>query len=167
MNSTLEFFKIIDRGVVAFLKVAVVILGLFVAITIVAGIVVRTFFDFSMFGSEELILIAAIWLYMLGATLASRERTHLGGDFAQIFIKSKKVSRAVQVIAAFASLAMAIFFLACAFIFVSWSFEVSPVTPVFAIPRYVAQLSLLVASLLMCAYAIKDFINDVIRFKNV
>lgn len=167
MSGFFAFFRAIDRILVPVLKVAVLVLGLFVAFTIVIGVVARSVFDVSLFGSEELILVAAIWLYMLGATLASRERSHLGGDFVQMFIENRKLSRAVKVVAAFVSLAMAFFFLICAFIFVSWSIDLSPVTPVFGMPRYIAQSSLLVASVLMFSYAIKDFIKDVVRYQKV
>jgi len=106
-------------------------------------------------------LMAAMWLYMLGATLASRERSHLSADFFQAFSDNVALHDRMRVIATTLSVVMAGFFVAWGYSLCSWGFEKRQVTPVFGIPQYLSQGSLFAASILLLLYVLRDFIHDI------
>ncbi|EPC00261.1 hypothetical protein L861_07130 [Litchfieldella anticariensis FP35 = DSM 16096] len=151
----------IDNALAFIIKVAVTVLGLFISFAMVGGIVFRALLDVQVFGLEELVLIAAMWLYMLGAALASRERSHLSADFFQAFSDNEALHDAMRLIATALSVVMAAFFVNWSYSLFSWGFDKGQVTPVFGIPQYISQGSLLIASILLLLYVLRDLIHDV------
>ncbi|TDX22850.1 TRAP-type C4-dicarboxylate transport system permease small subunit [Modicisalibacter xianhensis] len=161
MRAIVDLFTSIDNALAAVMKVAVVVMGLFVSFALVFGIVSRSFLGVQVFGLEELVLTAAMWLYMLGAAMASRERSHLSADFIEAFSKNETLKEVIHLIATTLSLVMAVFFVTWSYSLFAWGLEKGQVTPVFSIPQYVSQSSLFVASVLLLLYMLRDFIHDV------
>lgn len=160
MNAIVDFFSALDGKLEKLMKAIVTVLGLFVSFAIVVGIVSRTLLGRPVFGIEELILLAAMWLYMLGAALASRERSHLSADFIQAFSKNEILNNIAKLLATGLSVVMASFFVVWSYSLFEWGFEKGQVTPVFSIPQYISQSSLFVASILLMLYALRDLIHD-------
>lgn len=165
MNFLLSIINVLDSIIGAALRPVIIIASLFIAFTLTIGIVCRSILHVPVFGLEELILLSVMWLYMLGAVLASRERTHLSADFFQTFCKNELVVKWVHLLANVISLAMAILFISWAYSLASWGFEKGQVTPVFGIPMYLSQGSLFVASLLLTFYLIRDLLKDIRELK--
>ncbi|QTP57470.1 TRAP transporter small permease [Billgrantia antri] len=157
----LELLSRIDNVFAFVIKVAVTVLGLFIAFAMVGGILFRALLGIQVFGLEELVLMAAMWLYMLGAALASRERTHLSADFFQAFSDNEVLHSTMNLVATTLSLLLAVFFVRWSYSIFSWGFEKGQVTPVFGIPQYFSQASLLVASVFLLLYVLRDFVHDV------
>lgn len=157
----MDYFARIDNVIATILKAAVIVLGLFVSFALVFGIASRALFGAPVFGLEELVLMAAMWLYMLGAGLASRERSHLSADFFQAFTDNEALHDTMRIIATTLSVVMAAFFVTWSYSLLSWGVEKGQVTPVFGIPQYFSQGSLFVASILLLLYALRDLIHDV------
>ncbi|EXJ12490.1 TRAP transporter small permease [Nitrincola nitratireducens] len=167
MNVIIKISVFIEKLIANLMSGVVVIFGLFIAFSMVSGIVLRTFFDIQMFGLEELILIAAMWVYMLGAALASREGSHLSADFFQTFSKNESVKITIRLIVGLISVVMALYFVSWSYNLFSWGFQRKQVTPVFSIPQYVSQVSLLVASVLICLYGARDLARDVLKLLRI
>lgn len=163
MRTIVDLFASIDNALAAFMKVAVVVMGIFVSFAMVFGIVSRSFLGVQVFGLEELVLTAAMWLYMLGAALASRERSHLSADFIEAFSSNETLHEVMRLIATVLSVVMAAFFVTWSYSLFAWGLEKGQVTPVFSIPQYISQGSLFVASVLLLLYALRDFIHDVCK----
>ncbi|WP_104203355.1 TRAP transporter small permease [Billgrantia saliphila] len=164
MKGIKYYFAVFDNAVTMLMKIIVTALGIFVSFAMVIGIASRALFNVPVFGLEELVLMAAMWLYMLGAALASRERSHLSADFIQAFSTNQTLHDVMRLIATLLSIVMAIFFVAWSYSLFSWGFERGQVTPVFSIPQYISQGSLLVASVLLLLYAVRDMVNDIGNF---
>lgn len=166
MKAVLNVLASIDNVVGTILKLAVTLLGLFVSFAMVIGIVSRAMFNAPFFGLEELVLMAAMWLYMIGAALASRERSHLSADFFQTFSSNETLLKITSLIATTVSVVMAVFFVAWSYSLFSWGFERGQVTPVFRLPQYISQASLLLASILLFLYAVRDLLHDILKLFN-
>ena len=161
MKTFVNLLVVLDNAITSLIRVAVTVLGIFVSFAMVAGIASRTLLDVPVFGLEELVLMAAIWLYMLGAALASRERSHLSADFIQAFIHNETWQDMIKLLATVLSVAIATYFVTWSYSLFSWGVEQGQVTPVFGIPQYLSQGSLFVASVLLLAYTVRDLIKDV------
>lgn len=155
----------VDRMVVSCLNVLVIILGLFLAVSMALGIAFRVLFDAPLFGLEELVLMAAMWFYMLGAVLASHERSHLSADFVKAFAKNRRFRRGVKILSTAISLGICACFFTWSMSLVLWAIERGQITPVFGIPLYVSQASFVVASLLMLVYLVRDLVLDIDAFR--
>lgn len=161
MKTIMDCLARVDSVLAFVIQSAVTVLGLFISFAMVLGIVFRALLEVQVFGLEELVLMAAMWLYMLGAALASREGTHLSADFFQAFTDSEALHDIMRLIATILSVVMAGFFVAWSYSLFSWGFEKGQVTPVFGIPQYISQGSLFVASILLLLYTLRDLIQDV------
>ncbi|MEM7081163.1 MAG: TRAP transporter small permease [Pseudomonadota bacterium] len=160
MHALLALIKRLDPFVARVLKPLVVVLSLAVAVLMVSGIVSRELLGQPLLGLEEVVLTSVMWLYMLGAALASRDRTHLSGDFIQVITQNESTKARMRFVATLISLLMAIVFAIWSFSLIRWGFERQQSTAALRIPLYVAQSSLFVCSVLMVFYAIRDALSD-------
>lgn len=158
-----DYFLLIDKIMSAVMKPAVIILSLLVAGMLALGIFTRIIVGSPMFGLEELVLICVMWLYMIGATLASRDRAHLSADFIQVITKNEKIIAASHLLASLISLVMAVLFVTWSHDLFLWALAKKQTTPVFSIPWYISQSSLLFAGLFFVYYIVRDVINDVLK----
>jgi len=161
VTGLLSIFKRIDSGLSRILRTVVVVLSLFVALAMVLGIVMRSALNAPMLGLEEVILFSVMWLYMMGAALASRERSHLSADFVAVFVSNARTRNALHLLATLISLIMVIAFVVWSYDLLSWGLDRQQSTPVFRLPLYLSQGSLFAASVLFLFYMLRDVIQDI------
>lgn len=161
MNQIKFAIDLIDKIIAPLIKPIVAILSLFIALALSYGIFARAILEEPVFGLEELILISAMWLYMLGAVLASRERSHLRADFVQVLTDNPKIIASFQMLATLISLFMAVMFFTWSWDLLAWGLKKGQATTVLQIPWYLSQASLFVASILLIVYLVRDLVNDI------
>ena len=166
MNFIYPLITMIDKVISSVIKPFVVLISIAIASLLSFGIFTRSILNEPVFGLEELILMAAMWLYMLGAVLASKDRSHLSADFIQVFVENQKIISFMHLVATTISLIMASFFAVWSYDLMIWAFEKSQTTTVFQLPWYLSQSSLFVASALFIFYLVRDFFTDLDSFKN-
>lgn len=154
----MELLKKLDVLISRIIQPVVVVIGLGVAFLLFVGIVARSILGTPIFGLEEIMLLSIMWFYMLGAVLASREGSHLKADFVDVMTENPAIRRAAAIVATVISIFASLAFTYWATDFLSFSMSRGQTTPVFAIPFWVSQTSLLVAALLLTAYLIRDLV---------
>jgi len=165
MAKLLTIMASVDRVLAFIIKPIVVVISFLVAFLLAYGIFARAILGKAVFGLEELVLLGAMWLYMLGAVLASRDRSHLSGDFTQIMFKNPKVIRSFHFLASFISLFMAIMFATWSYDLLYWAVQKGQTTTALKMPWYLSQSSLFVASVLFVFYQLRDVLNDINAFR--
>ena len=165
MAKWLRVFESIDSVLSKFIRLAVVLLSLFVACAMVLGIFMRSAMHAPMLGLEEIILFGVMWLYMMGAALASRDRSHLGADFVSVFVRKTRIRNALHLLATLISLAMVIAFVVWSYDLLAWGMSKRQSTPIFQLPLYLSQASLFCASILFLFYMLRDVIHDLDRLR--
>jgi TRAP-type C4-dicarboxylate transport system permease small subunit len=153
----------IDRALDATKKAAAVVLSIAVASLMVIEVITRYVLGEPLFGLEEITLICVMWLYMIGASMACRERSHLKAELVQLIVKSQTSLKAIQVLTTLISLVMAVFITLWAFDLVVWGVEKKQSTPVFEIPWFISQSSLLFGGIFFTLYLVRDLIVDIRR----
>lgn len=159
-------YKFIDSCLMFIIKPVAITLSLPVAGMFTLGIFTRIVIGSPMFGLEELVLLCVMWLYMLGAILASRERAHLAADFILVITKNVRIISFMNLLATVISLIIAIFFITWSYDLLVWGIQKRQETPVFNFPWYFSQGSLFFASLFMVFYLLRDTVNDFQSFVN-
>lgn len=157
----MQYLNKLDDFVIRLIYPVLIFIGLAVATCFAVGIFFRAVLNAPLFGLEELILMAVMWFYMLGAALASRERSHLSADFIRVISKSQVVWRVAAIISTSISLFIAVMFMTWSFDLMLWGLEKGQKTPVFSIPWVVSQSSLFVASILMTIYLVRDLYQEI------
>lgn len=167
MAKLLALMASVDRFLAFIIKPIVVVISFLVAVLLAYGIFTRSILGQPVFGLEELVLLGAMWLYMLGAALASRDRSHLSADFVQVIFKNPRVIRFVHIVAALISLFMAIMFATWSYDLLYWAVKKGQTTAVLKLPWYLSQGSLFVASILFIFYQLRDTMDDINSFRTV
>ena len=163
MVKLLKAFEYIDKALSRVIRAIVILLSLFVAGAMVLGILMRSGLNAPMFGLEEIILFSVMWLYMMGAALASRDRSHLSADFVAVFVSNEKIRNALHLFATLISLVMVMAFVVWSYDLLAWGLSKHQSTPVFQLPLYLSQGSLFCASLLFLFYMLRDVVQDLGR----
>ena len=163
MTGLLKIFERIDSVLNRVIRAVVVLLSLFVACAMVLGILMRSALHAPMLGLEEVILFSVMWLYMMGAALASRDRSHLSADFVAVYVRNASVRNALHLLATLVSLAMVMAFVVWSYDLLAWGVTWQQSTPIFQLPLYLSQASLFCASLLFLFYMLRDVVHDLDR----
>lgn len=161
LNSLINF---IDKILTMIVIPVVVFLSIAVATMLAWGIFSRSVLDAPVFGLEELVLLSAMWLYMLGAVLAAKDRSHLSADFISVIFENEKVLAGFSILATIISLVMAFYFVSWSYELLAWSLNKAQTTPVFKMPWYISQSSLFISSIALAFYLIRDLIKDCQKF---
>ena len=142
-------------------------LSVAVAVLVMIQVFTRYVMGEPLFGLEEITLICVMWLYMIGAAMACRSRSHLKAELIQLLVRHQGGLRAIQVLTTLISLVMAVFITLWSFDLVVWGLEKQQSTPVFQIPWVVSQSSLFVGGMFFTLYFVRDLIVDVRKMAGV
>lgn len=134
------------------------ILSISVTILMVTEIAARYLFEHAFRGLPEIYLLLVMWLYMLGASLASANRSHLRIGIFDQMITNPRGKQIYDFILALISLIILLFFIRWAWGLVDWGIQRPQTTPILYLPYLTSMLSILVASLLMTGYGIRDLV---------
>jgi TRAP-type C4-dicarboxylate transport system permease small subunit len=140
------------------LKYITIILNLSIMGLILIDVAARYFFNQSFAEASELTLILAMWLYMLGAVIASDHNTHLRVEIFGLLFKGKKTAAVHRVMIAVINLAIVLFFIRWAYDLVDWAVRRPQMSPVLNVPWIVSQSSILLASLLIGVFCIREVV---------
>lgn len=122
------------------------------SLAMMAEIVTRYFFHTSLFGLEQFIGYTAVWLYFIGASYGSYERTHIKAEFVNVLIKTRRKRNAVRAFSAAVSTAMSVVFAKWSWDFCVESVRMKETTPTQGVPMIYFQAALLVGAVLMIVY---------------
>ena len=147
-------------------KIILIFTSLMLAGVMVFEVFSRYFLGYPIWGWEELAMISAIWLYMIGAAMAAYEGAHLKTDIMSLWVKNPRKLRLVKALATLIALVMAGFMAYWSSSLLFWGLEQRQTTAVFEIPYVVAQGSLFVAGVMISIYFLRDLLRqagDILR----
>lgn len=139
-----------------FQKILVVIASVFIVVGVSAMAIMRYVFNSNLYGAEEIILIAAFWVYFIGAGHASYKKKHITAEVFSVYCQSEKIKLAVKSLAELITVALSSLYTWWAIEFVIRSFENGGITPVWRIPQVSVHLSILIGFILITAYSAID-----------
>ena len=135
--------------------------GMAACLLIVAAAVMRYVFSVDFYGSEELIMLAAFWLYFMGAALATREDTHISADLITSLMKNDRQRNILKIVQHSISLAISVLATTWAYSYIAWSLARNPKTPVLKFPIILLQFPILAFFILSSLYLLGHVIKDV------
>ena len=143
-----------------------VITGIAVCILIFSGAVLRYVFHTDFYGSEELILVAAFWLYFVGSAMAAKHETQIKAEMLDMFVKNKRVLGIASIIKNIINLIMSAVATVWSVQYVMWNITMNVKSNVFRFPVVYAVLPIAISFFLWTIYCIRDFINAIRKAQN-
>ncbi|MBE0490001.1 MAG: TRAP transporter small permease [Halomonas sp.] len=141
----------------------------FVASLLVVGLMMflilsRYVFGWSLVGTLELVMLAGMWLYMTGALIASRRHEHLVVDFLELQIRDSRTRALHKTLVSCIVSVICACFVYWAYKMLAWGMIRPQRTPELAIPLWISQASIMVASVGCFCYAVRDVLSGIRQF---
>lgn len=132
------FWRVMPR----ILRFGLILTSIMVTVITFGSVVMREL-NFNFLGYEEILIIFAFWLYMIGAAYGSYERSHITADIIVIMMPESLAKSIINILRNALTVVLGIIFLLWALQLVGWTVEMQTKTPVWRIPVTVAQSSIL------------------------
>lgn len=140
--------------------IAVVGLSAMTVITLVA-VFFRYVLQSPIIWSEEAARYLMVWSTMLGISIATRQKAHLGIDIF-VSMAPKKLQRALEIFSTLMMIVMFIFLTIISIVFIQSAIRTGNVSPMLRIPFYIIYLALPLGFGLSAVRSIQDLV-DVIK----
>lgn len=134
-------------------------LALLMLVQVLGRYVLRTPF----IGVEELLSLAAIWLYFLGAAYATRNGSHVGGGVVEDFVRSPLVAAAIKVLADAISLLVVCIYAILAVRYTIDTVELGRLTSFLRWPRWLWTGAMVSGFACCTVYVLRDLVRSVSR----
>lgn len=156
------FWKLLLRSQ----QVLLVLTSLFVVFIMCLEVFLRYVLKSDLFGLEEIVVIAAFWLYFMGSSYGVYDKSHVKADIIPQML-GEKARAALSVAVRFTVSSLCILFSIWAVEMIFYSIEWMPRTTGLRIPVFISQLSVLVGYVLMSIYSVVYFFEDLFRFLEI
>jgi TRAP-type C4-dicarboxylate transport system permease small subunit len=115
-------------------------------------------------GFEELLRIPMFWLYFMGASYGSLERSHISADMVDTFVKYETIQRVIKFFVNTLAIIALIVLVCMSFQYVTWNIYWNSSTPTYKLPMVTSQGALLIGFVLMLYFDICHYIADIKEF---
>lgn len=159
------FFKQIDKWFLKLLN-AIIIISNLAILVIILFLIASRIFGWSVIGLLELATMSAMWLYMSGAILATRNREHLVVDFLSLRLTNPRIIATHNLIIALIMLALGMFFISLANDMLAFSIKRPQTTPALSLPLLLPQTAIIACAIFTTTYAVRDLILACGQFFN-
>lgn len=147
------------KGLVGFQRAILVAASVFVVLIMCTAVLLRYVFKADLFGIEEIVVIAAFWLYLIGSAYGVYERSHVKADIVPQLLRPRPKA-ILNLVIQFTIAFLCIVFTVWAVDMVRYSLTWMPRTTGLRIPIVVSQSSILAGYILMSFYSVVYFFDD-------
>lgn len=139
-----------------------------VSSVLVAGVlaylvIARYVFNWPTTGLHTIVIISAMWLYMSGALLASRNRQHLVVDYLAVKIGNGRLKEGHELMVALIQFAIVLIFVYWTWRMFAWGSRYSTTMPELGIPIWIPQLAIAFNAIGSTCYALRDIRNATLK----
>lgn len=128
-----------------------------VTLVIVYSCVLRYFFGGNFYGSEDVILLFAFWLYFIGAAHGSFENSHIKADLISVYVRDLRKKDFLGLLALFLTIVVNFILLYWAWNYFLWGLDKMALSTALKIPLVITQSAIFFGLLLMGFYHIYYF----------
>jgi len=155
-EATTGWLQALGKGVSWLLDAAALVSSLLVVGLMLFLVVGRYLFGWSIVGLLEVIMMFGMWLYMVGALIASRRNEHLAVDFFEQKVSDRFRRALLKLVVGCITTGATMFFTMLAWRMLKWGFAHPQSTPGLGIPLWIPQSAILVAAFGATTYAMRD-----------
>lgn len=159
----LAFLGLLDRLLMRLSGWLIVATTLVLVALVLFLVLDRVALGISFMGTHELALMAAMWLYMIGAVVAIRNRQHITVDYLAGRIVSPLGKAIHELFIAVVMVILAVFFARLALDMIGWSIARPQRTPALGLSLMLSQAAIVVAAGLSIVYALRDLVAATAR----
>lgn len=162
-----RLFYALDRRIGWLLEAAAFMSSMLVVGLMLFLVLARYVFGWSVVGLLELIMLFGMWLYMLGALIASRNNEHLVVDFVELQISDRRLKLMHKMLISLITFVICLFFVVLAYRMLAWGLRRPQSTPGMGIPLWLPQASIMLAAVGCSCYSLRDLLCGVTGILNL
>lgn len=147
-------------------KMVMIITGILVMVIVALAMALRYFFNLDLRGYEEYLSMIAFWLYMIGSSYGSYDKSQITADILNVMMKPGKLKTILNLVKSGLTLILAGVFCYWAFEYALWGIVMHTITPVLHIPMAIGQSSIFVGLLLVTFYNTVYFYDEILEAKS-
>ena len=137
----------------------------FVTIGIGTGAILRYLFKKDLYGAEELITIAAFWMYFIGAVYATHTKKHITAELFSSFCKNLKIVYSVKILSLTVTFLLALLYSWWGWEFFHWSLVKGGKSVALLIPLVYGHSAIFIGFVLMTVYFLFQLIEEIKNLK--
>src|SRR5659263_290848 len=153
--------KSLWNGLLCLQRWIMIVTSIFMVVIVFASVVIRYIFKSDLYGIEEIVTMVAFWLYFIGSSYGSYEKTQISADLITNCLKKEKHKQLLNIIKLIISLVILTIVLFWAFQFILFSIKMDPRSAIYRFPMIVPQSSILIGFILMTFYTIVYLYEDI------
>jgi len=161
----IRFLTAFDATVGKVLNAIVLVSSLLIVGLMLFLVLGRYVFGWSVVGTLELVMLFGMWLYMMGALIASRKNEHLVVDFLEQQIVDARLQAIHRALIAAITLVICLFFIYWSYRMLAWGLRRPQTTPALSIPLYVPQAAIMLTSIGCLLYALRDLVMNLLAIR--
>ncbi len=125
------------------------------------SVILRYVFKANFYGSDEVIMLFAFWLYFMGAVYGSFENSHIKADLLNVYIKNLRVKDAVGLVAQALTIVVNTIVLIWAWRYFNMELDKWGLSTALKIPLVIPKSAVFFGFLLMEFYHVYYFIHNI------
>lgn len=160
---TYSIIEKLSNSLKTFQKIIMIVTCSFVTIAIGTGAILRYLFNKDLYGGEEFIIIAAFWMYFMGAVYATHTKKHITAEIFNSYCKNATIVYIVKLISLAVTIIISFLYSWWGWEFFYWSLTKGGKSVVWLIPLVYGHAAVTVGFILMTFYFIIIFKEEIIN----
>lgn len=156
----------IEKKVKTFNDIALIFLMTVIALLITIQVLFRYVLHIPMHYVEEILTLAAVWLYLLGSVNASREESHINARVLEIFIAKDKHIYLIRMLSAILTTIVTAWLAYWSYDFFMYSLKKWKISQVIGYPMIIMESAMLICFIFIVIYTIKEAYLYLWKYKN-
>jgi TRAP-type transport system small permease protein len=144
-------------------KSIMVLSSLTILVLVIVQVTLRYVFVRPLMGVEELATMVGFWLYFMGASWGTANRTHIKADLVNAFVKDPRKLIWIKAGVALLSVGLSVFMAYWGWHYVIWGVTKWQRSFTLMIPMIYSQVSIFVCALLMIFYFGVEFVDNLLK----
>ena len=154
----------IYKVIVTVQRAVVMVVGIGVPLLVVYQVFLRYVLHAPLMGIEELELFPIIWLYMIGGSVASEQRSHIECGILTLYIKKEKSMALFKIFKGVFSCAVGAYLTYWGYWYFDYSLGLWKLSDLLRIPMFYAEGIIFIGFLLMLFFTVLELIDSIKAF---
>ena len=152
------------KGLKAFVEWAMIICSVCCSGVLIISTFMRYCMSKNWYGSDEIILIFAFWLYFMGAIYCSYEDSHIKADIVSSLVKNIRTKDAIALVAGIVLVIINAVLIVCVVPYLMDGFLRMPRTTSLKIPLVIPRIAIMLSMVLMEFYHVYYLIKHFVQY---
>lgn len=155
-----SLLNIVWDGLLSLQRGIMIATSIAVTLIIFSSVLLRYVFKSDLYGIEEIVAMVALWLYFIGSSYGSFERSQITADILHLYLKKERHKRVARLVTSILTTAIGLLVTYWAVHFFIWGIVMDARSPVYRLPMVIPQSAVFAGFCLMSLYNIYHLIQD-------